>query len=278
MSHGRSAGRGRGARAGGIALAAGLLVATVLGAPGPGASAITPEAERTWETAVVERVSDGDTVRVRIMSATNPEMYAPAEGQTYCRNRITATGALPDGGLKGCLVRLIAIQAAETAGHGSTGLPQCGAEQAKAALAKALPVGTVVQLRSINVGSGDPTYSGGRLARSVYAPDGAGGWVDVARALYRTGLFMWFPFNTGDTEKAEYAHNLSTAGWPTRRPAPSADCGQTTSAGPHPRWPFGCGWCPTRPEPRTALGRPWSSSTTPPPQRTSAGGRCEIRR
>jgi endonuclease YncB( thermonuclease family) len=147
-------------------------------------------------------------VRVRILSATNPEMYAPAQGQTYCRNRITATGTLPKNGLSGCLVRMIAIQAAETAGHGATGLPQCGAEQAKAALAKALPVGTVVQLRSINVGSGDPKYSGGRLARSVYAPDGAGGWVDVARSLYRKGLVMWFPFNTGDTEKAEYAHNL----------------------------------------------------------------------
>ena len=208
MSHERSAGRGPGARARGIALAAGLLVATVLGAAGSVVSAITPEAEQTWETAVVEHVSDGDTVRVRIVSATNPEMYAPAEGQTYCRNRITATGALPKGGLKGCLVRLIAIQAAETAGHGSTHLSQCGAEQAKSALAKALPVGTVVRLRSINVGSGDPKYSGGRLARSVFAPDGAGGWVDVARALYRRGLVMWFPFNTGDTEKAEYAHNL----------------------------------------------------------------------
>jgi endonuclease YncB( thermonuclease family) len=203
MSHGRRAERSRVPRAAALAL-----VAAVFGAVGPPVSAITAEAEQTWETAVVEHVSDGDTVRVRIVSATNPEMYAPAEGQTYCRDRVTPTGGLPEGGLRGCLVRLIAIQAAETEGHGSTDLPQCGAEQAKAALAKALPVGTVVQLRSINVGSGDPKYSGGRLARSVYAPDGAGGWVDVARALYRRGLVMWFPFNTGDTEKAEYSHNL----------------------------------------------------------------------
>ena len=204
----RQAGCGRACRWSRVGLAVAVAAALWLGGAGTPAPGITAEAEQTWETAVVEHVSDGDTVRVRILSATNPEMYAPAEGQTYCRNRITAQGTLPKNGLTGCLVRLIAVQAAETAGHGATALAQCGAEVAKAALAKALPVGTVVQLRSINVGSGDPKYSGGRLARSVYAPDGAGGWVDVARALYRKGLVMWFPFNSGDTEKAEYAHNL----------------------------------------------------------------------
>lgn len=172
------------------------------------ASALTVEPEQTWETGVVQRVSDGDTVQVTILTATNPEMFAPATGQTYCDNRISASGRIPAEGLTGCSVRLIAVQAPETAGHGVGPAAQCGASQAEKGLAKALPVGTPIQLRSINVASGDPKYSGGRMVRSIYAPDGAGGWVDVARGLYRAGLVMWFPFNVGDTEKAEYAHNL----------------------------------------------------------------------
>lgn len=111
-------------------LASSALLLTAIAGPAAPVTAITAEAEQVWETGVVQRVSDGDTVQVTILTATNPEMFAPATGETYCRNRITAAGRIPEEGLTGCSVRMVAIQAPETAGHGVGGLGQCGAEQA----------------------------------------------------------------------------------------------------------------------------------------------------
>jgi endonuclease YncB( thermonuclease family) len=118
---------------------AGLALAPLVGGLGAGpAGAITQEAEQVWETGVVQRVSDGDTVQVTILTATNPEMFAPATGQTYCDNRISGSGRIPAEGLTGCSVRLVAVQSAETAGHGTGPLAQCGAKEAESALTKAL--------------------------------------------------------------------------------------------------------------------------------------------
>ena len=41
-------------------------------------SAITPQAEQTWETGVISSVADGDTVKVDIQTAADPGFIAPA--------------------------------------------------------------------------------------------------------------------------------------------------------------------------------------------------------
>jgi endonuclease YncB( thermonuclease family) len=163
---------------------------TPLAAP---SNAITAQAEQTWETGIISSVADGDTVGVDIQTAADPGFVA-----TYCA-----------AGLNGCRVRLSGIQAPETAGAiGGSALEQCRASSAKDALKAVLPVGTPVQLRSINVRSVEADYSNGRLARSVYYQDASGTWVDAGRAVLAGGHAMWFPHSVADIEKPEYAQNL----------------------------------------------------------------------
>ena len=199
------------------AVIAGTATALLLGGLTPLAgpsSAITPQAEQTWETGVIRSVADGDTVIVDIQTATDPGFIAPADPtlRSYCDD-LDRTGPLgsfpPDGILGGCRVRLSGIQAPEKAGAaGGSALEQCRASAATAALEAVLPTGTPVQLRSINVRSVEADYSGGRLARSVYYQDATGTWVDAGRAVLAGGHAMWFPHSIGDLEKPEYVHNL----------------------------------------------------------------------
>jgi len=198
------------------AVIAGATTALLLGGLTPLAgpsSAITPQAEQTWETGVIRSVADGDTVLVDIRTAADPGFIAPFDStlRSYCAERLTDTGTLPpdDNDLDGCRVRLSGIQAPEKAGaSGGSALEQCRASQATAALQAVLPVGTAVQLRSINVRSVEADYSAGRLARSVYYQDATGAWVDAGRAVLAGGHAMWFPHSVADTEKPEYARNL----------------------------------------------------------------------
>ncbi len=198
------------------AAVAGTVTAMLLGGLAPLAapsSAITPQAEQTWETGIIRSVADGDTVIVDIQSATDPGFIAPADPalRSYCAERMNADGTMPldDNDLDGCRVRLSGIQAPEKAGaSGGSALQQCKADTATSALAAVLPTGTQVQLRSISVRSVEDGYSGGRLARSVYYQDNSGAWVDAGRAVLAGGHAMWFPHSVGDLEKPEYVHNL----------------------------------------------------------------------
>jgi endonuclease YncB( thermonuclease family) len=183
------------------------------------ASAMTPQAEQTWETGIISGIVDGDTVSVDIQTAVDPGFIAPPasldpavpSARSYCAERINPDGSMPapDNDLDSCRIRLSGIQAPEKAGaSGGSALPQCRAESATDALKAVLPKGTPVQLRSINLRSVEADYSGGRLARSVYYRDASGNWVDAGRAVLAGGHAMWFPHSLADTEKPEYAHNL----------------------------------------------------------------------
>jgi endonuclease YncB( thermonuclease family) len=230
-------------RARSLALTGGLTGALVLGAlPAsvPAAAAIAPQSETTWETGVISGVADGDTVHVDIRTAADPQFVAPANtaARSYCDERVGADGSMPaDGDLDRCRVRLIGIQAPEKAGAaGGSALEQCRAAGATAALARVLPVGTPVQLRSISVRSVESNYSGGRLARTVYYQSSPGTWVDAGRAVMAGGHAMWFPHTTRDAEKPEYARNLDyrrllDAAAAARRGLWSADlCGPSAAA------------------------------------------------
>ena len=195
-----------------------LLLGGLTALAGP-SNAITPQAEQTWETGTISGVADGDTVFVDIQTAADPGFIAPPaspdpavpSARSYCAERINPDGSMPapDNDLDRCRVRLSGIQAPEKAGAaGGSALEQCRASAATAALEAVLPVGTAVQLRSINVRSVEADYSEGRLARSVYYKDATGTWVDAGRAVLAGGHAMWFPHSVADTEKPEYAHNL----------------------------------------------------------------------
>lgn len=197
-------------------LVAGVAGAAVLaaGLPGAASAAITPGVEQAWETGTITKVDDGDTVFVDVTNAQAPSTIAPAVGTTYCDDRVDATGAMPLGPsgpvLRNCRVRIVGVQTPEEPGTQGSTLGQCGALAAHQALAAVLPVGTTVQLRSINVTSVERQYQGGRLARSVfYEPvPGSGNWVDATESVMRAGLGMWMPLNANDPEKPEYARNL----------------------------------------------------------------------
>ena len=201
-----------------VAAAAGALLVSPLGTATPRAAAITPQPETTWERGVISGVADGDTVHVDITWAADPGFVAPPasldpaipSATSYCAERLNPDGSMPaDGDLDGCRIRLIGIQAPEKAGaSGGSALEQCKASAATSALKSALPVGTVVELRSISPRSVEQQYSGGRLARTVYARAASGEWVDVGRTVLSGGHAMWFPFNANDAEKPEYVHNL----------------------------------------------------------------------
>ena len=203
---------GGGPRRGMSAATAAALVVGLLPLLAPGATAIEPQPETTWETGTISGIADGDTVSVDIDSAADPQFIAPADpsARSYCAERVNPDGTLPaDGDLDRCRIRLIGIQAPEKAGAaGGSALEQCRASSATAALAGVLPRGTRVQLRSISVRSTEDDYSGGRLARTVYYEATPGTWVDAGRAVLGGGHAMWFPHSLGDTEKPEYAHNL----------------------------------------------------------------------
>jgi endonuclease YncB( thermonuclease family) len=194
-----------------LALALGIAMLGAAGTPAAG-QAIVPQPEQAWESGVISGISDGDTVLVDVTSAADAAFLAPADPalRSYCAERLNADGTMPpDGTLDDCRVRLIGIQAPEKAGaSGGSALEQCRAGAATAALAAVLPIGTPVQLRSLNVHSIEQDYSGGRLARTVYRQDAGGGWVDAGRAVLAGGHAMWFPHSLGDREKPEYAHNL----------------------------------------------------------------------
>ena len=204
------------------AVVAGAVTALLVSGLAPFAStssAITPQAEQTWETGIISGIADGDTVSVDIQTAADPGFIAPPasldpavpSARSYCAERINPDGSMPapDNDLDGCRVRLSGIQAPEKAGAaGGSALEQCRASAATAALAAVLPVGTPVQLRSISVRSVEADYSGGRLARTIYYQDATGAWVDAGRAVLAGGHAMWFPHSLADTEKPEYAHNL----------------------------------------------------------------------
>ena len=55
---------------------AGLLIGSLSTAVTP-SSAITPQAEQTWETGVIRSVADGDTVIVDIQTAADAAFIAP---------------------------------------------------------------------------------------------------------------------------------------------------------------------------------------------------------
>ncbi len=184
----------------------GLVASSLFSAPSPASA--DAAGEQVWETGTIRHVSDGDTVAVDVTWAANPGFIAPpaGAGRTYCSDRIDPDGTMPDDGkLDDCRVRMIGIQAPETASHSPTPYEQCKASAATDTLKRLLPKGTPVQLRSLSSTSADPDHSGGRLTRAVYYQDRSGQWVDAARAVFQRGEAMWFPFNGGD---AESAHNL----------------------------------------------------------------------
>ncbi len=186
----------------------GLAASSLLGAA---PTARADGLEQVWETGTIRHVSDGDTVAVDVTWAENPGFIAPPDGggRSYCTDRLDPDGSMPDDGtLDDCRVRMIGIQAPETADHSPTPFEQCKASAATATLEELLPRGTPVQLRSLSSTSVDREHAGGRLIRAVYYRDGSGQWVDVARAVFARGQAMWFPFNAEDAEKPEYAHNL----------------------------------------------------------------------
>ena len=198
-----------------IAATVAALALSTVGGPAPRSTALEIPGEQTWETGVVDHVSDGDTVAVDVTWASNPALIAPPlpgdpttpPAQSFCADRADADGTLPaDGDLADCRVRMIGVQAPETP-KGATP-EQCGATAATDALRSVLPKGTPVRLRSIRVDSLDRTHSGGRLLRSIFYQDSAGTWVDAALAVLSAGGSMWFPFNADDPASAESAHNL----------------------------------------------------------------------
>ncbi|HYO86109.1 MAG TPA: lamin tail domain-containing protein [Dermatophilaceae bacterium] len=202
-----------------VAAAVGALLLGALTPFAAPSTAITPQAEQTWETGVIQGVADGDTVLVEIRTAADPGFIAPAaspdpalpSARSYCLDRLNTDGTMPtdDNDLDGCRVRLSGIQAPEKAGAaGGSALPQCRADAATDALRAVLPKGTPVQLRSISVRSVENDYSEGRLARSVYYEASPGTWVDAGRAVLAGGHAMWFPHSVADSEKPEYTHNL----------------------------------------------------------------------
>lgn len=179
-------------------------------APASGVGALGPE--QVWETGVVEKVSDGDTIFVNVLASANAAAIAPADlaAKSFCDNRVNPDGTLPLGGLHGCRVRTIGVQAPEKPGTEGSAIGQCGGREATARLTELLPVGTAVQLRAINVTSTERQYQGGRIARSIYyQPVGSTDWIDVTGKLYEEGLVMWMPLNLNDDEKPEYTHNLA---------------------------------------------------------------------
>lgn len=194
-----------------LTVGAASMAVVAAGLPGAAGAAPTPAVEQTWETGTIAKVDDGDTVFVDVTTAAAPATIAPASGTTYCANRVDATtGAMPPV-LEDCRVRIVGVQTPEEPGTQGSALGQCGALEAHRALAAALPTGTPVQLRSINVTSVERQYQGGRLARSVFYEQtpGSGVWVDASTAVMSAGLGMWMPLNTNDPEKPEYSRNLS---------------------------------------------------------------------
>lgn len=210
---GTSAGRGAVI---GVVAAACVLLSLLAGPAGRASGATSTTTEQTWETGVVDHVSDGDTVAIDITSATHAEFVAPpaatdpatSSARTFCRNRLNANGSMPKGGLDGCRVRLIGLNTPESAGNSGSPYEQCKASAATATVKALLPKGTKVQLRALSWTSAELDHSGGRLARTVYYRTSSGAWVDVARAVLAKGQAMWFPFRPTDPEKPEYAHNL----------------------------------------------------------------------
>ncbi len=198
-----------------IAATVAALALSAVGGPAPRSAALEEPGEQTWETGVVDHVSDGDTVAVDVTWASNPALIAPPlpadpttpPAQSFCDDLADADGTMPaDGELADCRVRMIGVQAPETP-KGATP-EQCGATAATEALSTVLPQGTPVRLRSIRVDSLDRTHSGGRLLRSIFYQDSAGTWVDAALAVLGAGGSMWFPFNADDAASAESDHNL----------------------------------------------------------------------
>ena len=129
----------------------------------PAAAAQTPEDIPLRETGVVTMVNDGDTFRM-----------------------------IPDGQSDFVSVRVIGVNAPEVAGFQNKLHPHdfCGGPQAYRELQRILPVGSRVELRSMN-----PEASNrGRIRRAVFAfnPLTQRYDIDVAAELARSGWVTWF--------------------------------------------------------------------------------------
>jgi len=153
-----------------VAASVTALVAGTVGVP---AASAAPEDEAIWEEGNVSWIADGDTLIANL--DTGPGILGTQR------------------------VRTIGVNAPETG--------ECGAAQAEGRLRSVLPKGSRVQTRALDVASYDD-YSGGRIARSLYARDQEGNWYDTSRNSVSDGLLLWFPLSAASSSKPEYAHNL----------------------------------------------------------------------
>ena len=139
------------------------------------ASAVPPDYVPLQESGVVTKIADGDTIYV-----------------------------LPDGGSTIVKVRLLGVNAPEVAGFKNLHFDHdfCGGPEATRLTASLLPIGTRVELRSLDKASSNR----GRLLRYVYGQNPRTGLfdVDVAAALATAGLANWFTVDGESTHSYDY--------------------------------------------------------------------------
>jgi endonuclease YncB( thermonuclease family) len=127
------------------------------------------------ETGTVVQVADGDTILFRA-----------------------------DGSEEITRVRLLGINTPEVRGFEGQNFEadQCGGPQASELLARVLPPGTAVQLRSLN----EDSASRGRLQRFAFAFNPASGEFDIdpQAIVARAGLAMWFTIRSEASLSATY--------------------------------------------------------------------------
>jgi|GEM_PF-85060 len=119
--------------------------------------------ETIWETGTVKEVIDGDTAIV-----------------ATCRGDL--------------IIRFIGVQAPESLKLEPYAFAQCGSDQATALIKNLIPIGTEVELRSMQEDSFNKYTIPFRAYRSIYTKDMQGNFtVDIQRTLVDAGLAMWFP-------------------------------------------------------------------------------------
>ena len=163
------------------AMAVLMSVILTMGAGSP-ALAERPEDVPLRETGVVTMVNDGDTFRM-----------------------------IPDGQSNVISVRLIGVNAPEVAGFKNKLHPHdfCGGPQAYRELQRLLPVGTRIQMRSMDAASSNR----GRLRRAVFAfnPQTQAYDINIASELARSGWVTWFETEDEPEFAVEYRRLVEAA-------------------------------------------------------------------